>query len=163
MTEAQKFASSTPRFISIKQIRQDEQKKQQNAAAASSSLAGFNNKLSLALGGLDADVDEDGVSKKSGRGYNGSGRKRTFVTVGDTTAGSSGAVKKEKTSGTDNNNNSGLRKKDEDVKDKLSQLSQSLSQALSKNKAGGGAGKKTVSKAKEEGVKPKTSTLPQGL
>ena len=121
-------------------------KQQQN----NDGLNGFNDKLSLALGGLDNN-DGGGITAKNSV-VTGEERKRTIITVDK--------KKKDGNEKTQNNHvdtNSGLRKKDQvknnsqDSDTKVSQLSQSLAQALN----GKGGGKKEM--------KPKTSALPQGL
>ncbi|KAL3769285.1 hypothetical protein ACHAWO_007957 [Cyclotella atomus] len=138
-TLAEKFASSTPRFVSIQQIQTE---KKQQEKQKSNGLAGFNSKLSLALGALDkSDESHDKKKKKNERS---SGRKRTIVTVDI-------PIRNEKNTAAATNN--GLRNK-KDVNEKLSQLSESLSQALSKNSNQGGVGKS---------MKPKASPLPRGL
>lgn len=122
-------------------------KQQQN----NDGLNGFNNKLTLALGGFNNN-DGGGITAKNSV-VTGEERKRTIITVD----------KKKKdgnktTQNTDVETDSGLRKKDQvknnsqDSDTKVSQLSQSLAQALNGN--GGGEKKE---------MKPKTSALPQGL
>lgn len=125
-------------------------KQQQN----NDGLNGFNNKLTLALGGFNNNDGGGGITAKNSVVTTGEERKRTIITV-DKKEKKDG---NEKTQNTDVDTNSGLRKKDQvknnsqDSDTKVSQLSQSLAQALNGN--GGGEKKE---------MKPKTSALPQGL
>lgn len=137
MTQAQRFASSKPQLIPVRDV------------VKAKGLNGFNNKLTLALGGFDKSA---------------SGREPIRTVI----------VKKKKDAAADSiggTTTTGLRKKqDMNTKkqndDTLStKLSQSLTQALNNKSGNGNSSSSGTAQKVEKGdkMKPKASALPQGL
>ena len=152
MTQAQKFASQKqPRLTSLPDVRKNKTK--ENA------FSGFNDKLSLALGStLEFKTKKMSVVKNGER-------PKTVITVNDTKAKKQ---TRNKTTGSSNAADviGNLRKKKQDgtsaeaeaAETKFSKLSQSVAEALSRNKSGG---EKVVNE--QNGMKARNSELPQGI